>query len=111
MGPALTARPVRHLRRTLPDGGRVVLVFDADAGGETGVDRALEIFASQEVDLAIVTLPQGLDPCDLLSRDGGVQQFRSLLANAVDALDFKLGRVLAAGVTGVEEQRRAGDAV
>jgi DNA primase len=115
MGTALTARHVHGLIRVLSGSGvpRVVLVFDADAGGETGVDRALEIFASQEVDLAIATLPQGLDPCDLLSREGGVQQFRSLLANAVDALDFKLGRVLAGatGVTGLEGQRRAVDAV
>ena len=44
--------------------------FDADAGGETGVDRALEIFASQDVDLAIATLPAGLDPCDLLLEQG-----------------------------------------
>ena len=34
-----------------------MLVFDADEGGLTGVDRALEIFVSQDLDLAIATLP------------------------------------------------------
>ena len=67
MGTALNARHVHQLRRFAP---RVVLVFDADAGGDTGVDRALEIFASQEVDLAVATLPDGLDPCDLLVARG-----------------------------------------
>ena len=38
---------------------RVVLVFDADAGGDTGVDRALEVFVRQDLDLAIATLARG----------------------------------------------------
>ena len=67
MGTALNARHVHKLRTFAP---RVVLVFDADAGGDTGVDRALELFASQDVDLAIATLPDGMDPCDLLVARG-----------------------------------------
>ena len=109
MGTALTARHIHTLRRVGVQ--RVLLVFDADAGGDTGVDRALEIFVSQEVDLAIATLPEGLDPCDLLSQDGGVERFRAALTGAVDALDFKLSHVLATEAGGVEGQRRAVDAV
>jgi DNA primase len=109
MGTALNARHVQHLRRYVP---RVVLVFDADAGGNTGVDRALEIFVSQEVELAIATLPEGLDPCDLLVQEGGPERFKDILAGAVDALDFKLNQVLSAeAATSVEGRRRAVDAV
>lgn len=108
MGTALNARHVQHLRRFVP---RVVLVFDADAGGSTGVDRALEIFASQNMDLAIATLPEGLDPCDLLVQQGA-EPFRAALARAVDALDFKLNQVLASeSAQGVEGKRRAVDAL
>ncbi|HZT80790.1 MAG TPA: DNA primase [Gemmataceae bacterium] len=108
MGTALNARHVAQLRRFAP---RVVLVFDADDGGEAGVDRALEIFASQEVDLAIATLPDGMDPCDLLVARGP-GPFQAALAGAVDALEFKLNRVLAReGGHGVEGRRRAVDAV
>jgi DNA primase len=108
MGTALNARHVQHLRRWV---SRVVLIFDADAGGSTGVDRALEVFASQEVELAIATLPDGLDPCDLLVQQGP-EPFRAALAGAVDALDFKLRQVLAAHeAAGVEGRRRAVDAV
>jgi DNA primase len=106
MGTALNVRHVQQLRRFAP---RVVLVFDADAGGATGVDLALEIFVSQEVDLAIATLPEGLDPCDLLVAHGA-QPLLDALGGAVDALDFKLRRVLEKD-TGVEGQRRAVDAV
>jgi DNA primase len=108
MGTAVTASHVRQLRRFVP---RVVLVFDADAGGNTGVDRALELFASQDMDLAIATLPEGLDPCDLLERDGP-EAFGAVLAGAVDALEFKLTQVLAADAArGVEGRRRAVDVV
>ncbi len=107
MGTALNAKHVRQLRRFAP---RVVLVFDADAGGNTGVDRALNIFASQDVDLAVATLPAGLDPCDLLVKDGP-EPFREALAGAVDALEFKLNRVLEAAAPTVEGRRRAVDAV
>src|SRR5262249_23631903 len=108
MGTALNARHVAQLRRFAP---RVVLVFDADAGGNTGVDRALEIFAGQEVDLAIATLPDGLDPCDLLVRDGP-EAFCKVLDGAADALDFKLNQVTAGNAAAtVEGQRRAVDAV
>ncbi len=108
MGTALTARQVQLLRRFVP---RVVLVFDADAGGDTGVDRALEIFVSQEVDLQIATLPEGMDPCDLLVAQGP-EAFRAVLEGAVDALDFKLAQVLQREASaGVEGRRRAADAV
>jgi DNA primase len=108
MGTALNARHVKNLRRFVP---RVVLVFDADAGGDTGVDRALEIFVGQEMDLRIATLPEGLDPCDLLVKHG-VEPFQLALTNAVDALDYKLTRVLGREESaGVEGRRRALDAV
>jgi DNA primase len=108
MGTALNARHVQHLRRFAP---RVVLVFDADAGGQTGVDRALALFSSLDVDLAIATLPEGLDPCDLLVKEGA-DAFRRALEGAVDALEFKLNQVLPReGPASVEESRRAVDAV
>ncbi len=92
MGTALNARHVAQLSRYAK---KVVLVFDADAGGMTGVDRALELFVGQDVELAIATLPDGLDPCDLLTQPGGVDVFRKTLATAVDALEFKLNQLLA----------------
>src|SRR5262249_22745947 len=104
MGTALNARHVAQLRRFVP---RVVLVFDADAGGATGVDRALEVFVSQDVELKVATLAPGLDPCDLVVQQGP-EPLRAALTNAVDVLEFKLNSVLArAGAEGVEGRRKA----
>jgi DNA primase len=108
LGTALNARHVRQLRRFVP---RVVLVFDADSGGATGVDRALQIFASQDVELAIAALPEGMDPCDLLVKQGA-GPFVQAIEQARDALAFKLEQMLPGGqALGIEEQRRAVDAV
>jgi DNA primase len=108
MGTALNDRHVRQLRRFVP---RVVLVFDADAGGEQGVDRALELFASQDMELAVATLPAGLDPCDLLLKEGA-ETFRRVLESAADALEFKLNAMVTReGASGVEGRRRVADAV
>ena len=101
MGTALNARHVKKLRSVVP---RVVLVFDADAGGDTGVDRALEVFVSQDLDLRMATLPEGLDPCDLLVQQGP-EPFRK-------ALDKRRGRVrvqAAAGLGREASQRTSKD--
>jgi DNA primase len=106
MGTALNARHIKKIRNLVP---RVTLVFDADAGGDTGVDRALEVFVSQDLDLRVATLPAGLDPCDLFIAQGP-EPFRKALEQSVDVLDYKLQRVWAreAG-QGLEGQRRAAD--
>lgn len=107
MGTALNSRHIHHLRRFV---NRVVLVFDADLGGTTGVDRALEIFASHDLELAIATLPQNLDPCDMIEQEGEAA-FRKVIDQAVDALEFKLNQVLKENVSSVEGKRRGVDAV
>jgi len=107
MGTALNEAHVRQLRRFVP---RVVLVFDADAGGVTGVDRALEIFVGCDVELAIATLPEGLDPCDLLAAQGA-DALRRVLVGAGDALDFKLNQLLETSGNTVDGTKRVVDAI
>lgn len=100
MGTALNHRHLQQITRYAP---RVVLVFDADEGGTTGVDRALELFIRHDVHLTIAALPDSLDPCDWLTASGP-DGFRKALETAVDALEYKLDRLIdkesASGVTG-----------
>jgi DNA primase len=103
MGTALNEAHVRQLRQFVP---RVVLVFDADAGGVTGVDRAVELFVACDVELAISTLPQGMDPCDLLAAQGA-DAFRQVLQGQVNAVDFKIDQLLAASDGSVSATQRA----
>ncbi len=88
MGTALTLSHVLQLRRYVP---KVVLVFDGDEAGETATDKALELFWSQhDIDITVTTLPDGLDPCDLLVTPDGPQIFRDRLAAAQSVLEYKL---------------------
>jgi DNA primase len=79
---------VQQLRRYVP---KVVLVFDGDEAGESATDRALELFWSQnDFDIGITSLPDGLDPCDLLLTPDGPARFKKALENHQSVLDYKL---------------------
>jgi DNA primase len=108
MGTALTPMHVQQFLRVAP---RVVLVYDADQGGSTGVDRALSVFASHDVELAIATLPENMDPFDLLVQQGP-EPFKKAMESASSALDYKMDHLLEkeAG-NGIEGQRRVIDAM
>jgi DNA primase len=89
LGTALGDDHILLLRR-LAD--RVVLVFDGDEAGQKAADRALELFLGHEVDVRVLTLPDGLDPADFLGAEGGAGRFRELADRAVNPLDFILDR-------------------
>jgi DNA primase len=101
MGTALTADHLRKLRGLAQ---KIVLVFDADKGGSTGVDRALELFVGQKIDLRIGIPPEGLDPCDVLVKDGSLAM-QKILDGATDVFEFKLKQVWPR--EGNVEQKRA----
>jgi DNA primase len=88
LGTALGDRHVRLLKRYAD---RIVLVFDGDDAGQKAADRALGILLGNEVELSVLTLPGGLDPCDFLLQRGP-DEFRAGLDSAVEALNFKLQR-------------------
>jgi DNA primase len=70
---------------------RVVLVFDGDEAGMTAADRSLELFLASRLDLRVLTLPAGLDPCDFLIRRGA-EAFRELVDRAPEPLAYLLDR-------------------
>lgn len=108
MGTALNARHIKKLKGVT---SRVILVFDADAGGEGGVDRALEVFVRSDLDLRIATLPAGLDPCDLLAKDGP-EPFLQALEKAKDVFEYKLQLAWARNAPrGLDGQRAAAEEI
>ncbi|GAB4138369.1 MAG: DNA primase [Planctomycetaceae bacterium] len=86
LGTALGESHVQLLRRFAQ---QVVLVYDGDAPGQQAADRAVAQFLSQKVDLRVLTLPAGEDPADYLSTHG-VAEFRTLIEQAPEALEYKL---------------------
>ncbi|MGA2059731.1 MAG: DNA primase [Thermoguttaceae bacterium] len=84
LGTALGADHIKILKHYTD---RIILVLDGDEAGQRRTNEVLELFVAEQVDLRILTLPEGLDPCDYLHQKG-VAAFAELLANsAVDALE------------------------
>lgn len=90
LGTAITEHHVSILRR-LAD--RIVLLFDGDVAGDAAVDRSVELFLSQPVELCIATLPSGLDPDEMLLAQGA-EAFERLIADAPDALAYKWSQLV-----------------
>ncbi len=61
MGTALTERQLEELGRLTR---KVYLCFDADAAGQEATLRGMELAATKNFDVRVVTLPRGQDPAD-----------------------------------------------
>jgi DNA primase len=93
LGTALGERHLQLLRRYTDS---ITLVLDGDDAGRRRtneiLDALLALFEKNQVDLRILTLPEGVDPCDFIAQHGS-DPFRQLLTQAVDALEHKFNAV------------------
>ena len=109
LGTALGERHLQLLRRYTDS---ITLVLDGDEAGRRRtneiLDSLLALFEKIQVDLRILTLPQGLDPCDFIATHGS-DPFRQLLTQAVDALEHKF-RTVTNGLDTLTDTHRASQA-
>jgi DNA primase len=93
LGTALGERHLQLLRRYTDS---ITLVLDGDEAGRRRtneiLDALLSLFEKNQIDLRILILPNEVDPCDFIATHGS-DQFRALLATAVDALEHKFTAV------------------
>lgn len=85
LGTALTPQHISLLRRFAD---RIVLLFDPDSAGDMAVNRAVELFLTQPIEILIATLPEAVDPDEYLLAHGP-EGFDQVIANAQDALTHK----------------------
>ena len=93
LGTATTPDHAALLRRT--GARRVTLCFDGDAAGDRASWRALAGLLGLNVQLDVVRIPAGEDPCDLLVRSGA-DAFLEHVERASDWFEFVLEGVAAA---------------
>ena len=87
LGTALTAD---HLRTLLRFTQNVYLAFDADRAGKAAAERGLDLIsAAGNAAVSVVVLPEGLDPADLVVKEGR-EAFEASLASAVRLEEFCL---------------------
>lgn len=84
LGTALGAEHVRMLKRFAD---KTILLLDGDEAGQKRTREVLRFFVEQGVDMNVLTLPNGADPCEFLL-ENGAEAFEELLENGtVDAMD------------------------
>ena len=88
-GTALGESHIKLLKRYCDS---VVLLLDGDEAGQRRTSEILELFVTAQMDLRILTLPDGLDPCDYLLKYSG-QKLKEQIGGALDALEHKLRQV------------------
>jgi DNA primase len=106
LGTALGNAHLKLLRHVCDS---VVLLLDGDEAGQRRSDDVLELFLHAQLDVRVMTLPDGLDPADFLQKFGA-DALQKRIAAAADALEFKLGRV-SAGFDPLVDTHRANAAV
>lgn len=85
-GTALGESHIRLLKRYCDS---VLLLLDGDEAGQRRTNEILELFVTAQMDLRVLTLPDGLDPCDYLINNGG-DALRQLMLTSTDALEHKV---------------------
>ncbi|HNW71580.1 MAG TPA: DNA primase [Candidatus Paceibacterota bacterium] len=71
----------------------IVLAFDADKAGFNASSRASKIALSLGMDVKVVSLPDGVDPADLISKTGP-QAWHEAIRNSKHIIEFLLNKIL-----------------
>lgn len=85
-GTALTPNHARLLKRYCDD---ITLILDSDSAGQNAALKAINTFLAAELDVGIVTLPDGEDP-DSIIRDQGGEALENLIKERQNALAFQI---------------------
>ncbi len=86
MGTSLTKDQARILKRY---SDKVIISYDGDFAGRKATLRGLDILQDEGLDVKVVTLPDGMDPDDVV-RERGREFYEKLVKNALPLIDFKL---------------------
>jgi DNA primase len=105
-GTAINERHIRVMRRFADS---ITLVLDGDEAGQRRTNEVLDLFVASEVDLRILSLPEGADPFDFIQTQGA-DAFQALVDTAKDAIAHKIN-VETAGVDLVNDTHAANRAL
>lgn len=86
MGTSLTKDQARILKRY---SDKVYISYDGDFAGQKASIRGLEILSQEGLEVKVVSMPDGMDPDDVI-KQMGAEGYRKLLLEAMPLIDFKL---------------------
>ncbi len=86
MGTSLTIQQAKLLKRYTD---KVTICYDGDFAGQKGALRGLEILKNEGLEVKIASIPDGLDPDDIINRYGA-QKFADIIDSAMSLIEYKL---------------------
>jgi len=86
MGTSLTVDQARLLKRYTDV---ALICYDGDKAGQNATVRGLEILRDSGLEVRVVSLPDGLDPDELINQRGAAA-YQAQLDKALPLIDFKL---------------------
>ena len=86
MGTALTTKQARQLKLY---SDLVYISYDGDTAGQKATMRGLDILRETGITVKVVRLPDGLDPDDVIKREGA-QGYQKLLDEAIPLTAYKI---------------------
>lgn len=86
MGTSLTVEQARLVKRY---SDTVLICYDGDSAGQKATVRGLEILSENGLEVRVVSLPDGLDPDEIINRRGKAA-YEKCLNEALPLVDFKL---------------------
>ena len=87
LGTAFTTEQAKKLRRLSPN---VVLLFDGDEAGRRAVRNARDVCNEAGLVARVATLPDGIDPDELVRRNGA-ETLRRVIAGSKSLLEYLIG--------------------
>jgi len=82
-GTALTNLHLKTIKRYT---NNLLMAFDADAGGNMATQRGIGLAVSEEFNIKVILMPQGLDPADVISQNA--EQWAKLVDGAQEIMSF-----------------------
>jgi len=89
LGTSLTTEQIKLLKRYT---NTVIMVYDPDEAGETASLRNLDLFISEDVNVYIAELSEGLDP-DSYIRKFGAEDFLKKVKGSKNIFEYKLDKL------------------
>ncbi|MCL2370121.1 MAG: DNA primase [Firmicutes bacterium] len=99
MGTALTLQQSRQLRHYSTN---IYISYDGDSAGKGATLRGLDILASCGHNVRVISLPDGMDPDDVLNKFGA-DYYQKLIDKAPDLTTFKIATLKKEYDTNTEE--------
>jgi DNA primase len=107
MGTSFTEEQLSELERLVGPEGVLELCLDADSSGQEAIIRAAGLAAGRKLELRVVPLPEGMDPAELIQREGP-DPLRERVQQSVPFVVFQVERILdRADVRSAEGRDRA----